>query len=691
MVQISDTLATAVEHHRSGRLAAAAEIYRQLLARQPANAQVLHLLGVVLHQQGQHPAAVEMIGRALEIDAAEPAFHNHLGEAYRAQGQLNEALACYRRALGLNPSYLAAHHNLGLALRQGGRLEEALACFRRALDLNPREAQTHLNLGNLLKDLGQLEAAVAAYGQALQLVPGHPGALNNLGNAFQHQGRLDEAVACYRRVLELQPDHAPAWSNLGNALKEQGHWTEALACQRKSLALDPQNAQTLSNLGAALKEQGRLDEALTCFREALDRWPDSPALHSNCVAALQYAPESTPATLAEAHAAYQQRHAAPLEPTTPLSAGPAQRDRLRVGFLSPDLRWHPVGRFLVRVFEHLAQQPLELYAYCDHRAADGVTARLRAAAPAWREVAGMDDATLAAQIAADRIDVLFDLAGHTAHNRLLVFARRPAPLQITWLGYEGTTGLKTIDCLLADRFMAPAESEPHFVERVLRMPDGYVCYDPPADAPEPGPLPALSRAAVTFGSFSNLAKVNPQVVARWAEILSRVPQSRLVLKAAPLADAGVCDYYRGQFAQGGIPGERLLLRPHDSYSAYLSAYQEIDIVLDPFPFSGSAVTCDALWMGVPVVTLAGATFAGRHGLSHLSNVGLPEFVADSPQRYVDLAVETAGDLPRLAALRATLRQRMAASPLCDGPRFAAHLATLLHTAWRERIESPQMT
>ena len=296
----------------------------------------------------------------------------------------------------------------------------------------------------------------------------------------------------------------------------------------------------------------------------------------------------------------------------------------------------------------------------------------------------MSDERLAKQIRADGIDILFDLSGHTANNRMLVFARKPAPIQITWIGYEGTTGLTAMDYLIADRHVIPEGSEKHYCERVLRMPDGYLCYDPPTAAPPVGELPALIKGYATFGSFNNLAKITPEVIAVWAKILRRMPESRLLMMYCGLGDPTVTQRYIDLFEAQGVEPQRLELLPPTSYSEYLATYHQVDVVLDPFPFSGGTTTCEALWMGVPVVTWPGETFAGRHSLSHLSNVGLTETIARDLSGYVDIAVSLTSDTSRLAAIRASLRERVAASPLCDGERFADNLGALLREAWRRR-------
>ncbi len=330
---------------------------------------------------------------------------------------------------------------------------------------------------------------------------------------------------------------------------------------------------------------------------------------------------------------------------------------------------------------------METVCYSDRMVEDDLTRRFQAAAAQWRDVAGVSDQRLAEQIRADQIDILFDLAGHTAHNRLLVFARKPAPIQVTWAGYVGSTGLKAMDYLIADRYEIPPDAERHYRERLLRMPDGYVCYDPPVYAPQVARLPALDHGQVTFGCFNNPAKITPQAIEVWARILRQLPGARLVLKYKGWSDCGVARRFTEMFAAQAIDPGRLELLGSSPHVKLLAEYNRIDLALDPFPYNGGLTTCEALWMGVPVVTCPSETFASRHSLSHLSNVGLTETIARDLDEYVELAVSLAGDLPRLAGLRAGLRARMAASPLCDATRFAANLASRLQEVWEQRAEN----
>jgi protein O-GlcNAc transferase len=736
MATISEALAIAIQHHQADRLDAAVRIYQQILAADPNQVDALHLLGLTAYQTGNLDQAVTLFRQTLELKPQYAEAHVSLGTALKDQGHLDEAAACCRRALELRPDYAEAQSDLGVVLKEQGKLDEAAACWRRAVALKPDYCLAHCNLGVALKAQGKLDEAIVCYRRALDLNPDYAEAHNNLGVVFNNQGKLNDAIACCRRAVELKPNYADAhnnlgvalheqgqlgeavvsfcraikckpgyfvaYNNLGNAFKDLGQLEEATACGRRALELMPDYVEAHNNLGNVLKDQGRADEAVACFRRALELKPDFAMAHSNLLFALQYCHGATPTALAEAHAEYDRRHAAPLKergpgcselPVYPSSliphpssfiSHPSPRP-LRLGFVSPDLGQHPVGYFLVRVLENLDPDEHATICYSDGSFSDNISQRLQAAASEWRNVRTMSDERLAEQIRVDRTDILFDLAGHTAHNRLLVFARRPAPIQITWAGYVGTTGLAAMDYLLADRYHVPIGAERHYREQVLRMPDGYICYDPPADAPAVNALPALDRGHVTFGCFNNPAKITSHVIGAWARILGRLPDSRLVLKFKGWNDPGVVRRYTEMFVAHGIDLGRLKFLGYSPHEELLAEYNRIDLALDPFPYCGGLTTCEALWMGVPVVTFPGETFAGRHSLSHLSNVGLTETIAQDLAEYEELAVSLAGDMPRLAALRAGLRERVVASPLCDGKRFANNLAAILRDASLVRL------
>jgi predicted O-linked N-acetylglucosamine transferase (SPINDLY family) len=494
--------------------------------------------------------------------------------------------------------------------------------------------------------------------------------------AHQRQGRLGQAEAIYRRILRQRPNEPNALHLLGLVEKQRGNCGAAMRLIERAIRARPDAAEFHANLGATHLLVGNLDEAVASFERAVELNPDFAAARSNLLLAMQYRPGVTLAALDAAHRAWDERHAAGLEDA------PVHRERdperpLRLGFVSPDFYVHPVGIFIVRFLEALDRDAFETVCYANRPYEDDLTRRIRAAAGAWHMVMPLSDEALAEKIRADRIDVLFDLAGHTARHRLLTFAQRPAPVQMTWMGYVGTTGLTAMDYLVADRFHVPETLESGYRERILRLPDGYVVFDPPAEAPEVGPLPARAKDHVTFGCFNNPSKINDAVVEAWARILDQVPAARLILKYQGLGDAATRERLVGAFRGAGVDVDRLELLGKTPRADLLEQYNRVDVALDPFPYSGGLTTCEALWMGVPVVTRPGETFNSRHSLSHLSNVGLTETIADDADDYVRIAVALAGDLDRLAAIRADLRDRVAASPLCDGPRFARAMATAL--------------
>ena len=694
-----------------GRPAEALESQRRALQLKPGYAEAHHGSGAALKELGRLDEAMAAYRRALELKEDAPETHNNLGVILREDGRVEEAVAAYHRAVQLKPDYAEAHTNLGNALREQGKFDEAIACHRRALELKPDLAEALNNLGNVLKDLaqfpeavacfqrareiapgltepshglgavlteqGKLDEAVASYRRALELKPDDADAQISLGVGMQAQGRMADAMTCFQRVLQLQPDNADAHSNLGSVLKDAAQLTAAIAYYQRALQLRPDFAEAHNNLGNALKDQGRIVEALASYRRSLELKPDFAAVHSNLIFSLNYRPGVTLAELAEAHAEFDRRHAVPLPQNWLVDVSGGATRRLRLGFVSPDFCQHPVGFFLIRALENLDRHEAEIVCYNDRGPADPMTSRFQAVASLWREVLGWGHERLAAQIRDDRVDILVDLAGHTARNRMLTFIRKPAPVQVSWIGYEGTTGLSAMDYLIADRCLAPPEAERHIREKVLRLPDCYLCFEPPEESPQVSPLPALRAGHVTFGSCNNLAKMNAEVVATWAEILRRVPDARLLLKYRGLEDEGLRAHFLGLFAKHGVAADRLQIEGWSPLSELLARHGGIDIALDPFPFTGGVTTCNALWMGVPVVTWPGETFASRHGLSFLSTIGMTETIAGSRAEYIEIAAGLAGDPCALAEIRADLRGRMAASPLCDGRRFAAHLMALL--------------
>lgn len=712
---IEKTFQAATRHHQAGQLPQAEALYRQILAEQPNHAHALHLLGVVAHQVGRNDIALDFIRQAIALAptlaqahsnlgevlkalgqpeeaitayrqaiALKPNFpdaHNNLGNALAANGQLDEAIAAYREAITLKPDYCEAHGNLGNVLSAKGQFPEALTAYRRAAALQPTRPEIHYHLGNALQTKGQLDEAVASYRQAIALRPNYPEAHNNLGSALKVLGQLDGALASLREAIALRPNFPEACNNLGDALKESGQLDAAVDACRQAIAFRPNFAEAYGTLGNVLKDMGRLDEAIAAYRQAIALKPNLAIAHSNLVYTLHFHPGYDAAAMAEEHRGWNRQHAWPLKPFIQLQTNdrnPARR--LRLGYVSPDFREHPVGRFLLPLLVQHDRKSFEVFAYSQVRVPDGVTERLRSLADGWRNIAGCSDLQVTEMIRQDKIDILVDLTMHLSNNRLLVFARKPAPVQVTYLAYCSTTGLETIDYRLSDPYLDPAEGDASiYSESTIRLPETYWCYQPLAVASEVSPPPALQNGFVTFGCLNNFCKVSEPTLAAWAKLLRTVPNSQLLIHAQ---EGRHRESVWDRMDREGVTSKRIQFvgfMPTEKYFAY---YHRIDIALDTFPYGGGTTTCDALWMGVPLVSLAGKTAVSRGGLSILSNVGLPELVARSEERYVQIAVELAADLGRLSALRSTLRQRMQQSPLMDAPRFARNVETAYRTMWR---------
>ena len=665
-LNIPQTFELALLHHQAGRTAEAETLYRQILATQPDHAGALHFLGVIAFQSGQLPEAIERI----------------------------------RQSLAINPANHVAHSNLGIALYDRGRIEEAAAAWRRAIELKPAFAEAHNNLGNALRDLGQLEAAMAAFCRALELKPDFAKAHNNLGNAFHDQRRFAEAETAFRRAIALKPDYTEAHSNLAGALCEQGRLREAIAAARRSIELKPDYPLAYNNLGKALHDQGDWRAAADAYRSALHINPKSSAIRSNLILALHFDPASNTQAIAEAMEGWNRHIGDPLKASFRPhlnERNPARR--LSLGYVSPDFFDHAVGRNLVPLLTHQNRDAFEVFCYSGVLRPDGFTDQFRGWSHHWRQIAGIPDDTLAETIRRDGIDILVDLSQHIAGNRLPLFARRPAPVQVSFVGYPGSTGLEAIEYRISDRWLEP----PGHMQRTehggagfqpasdpascdlhpasgLYLLDSFWCYDPCGLEVPINELPAQSHGHVTFGSLCNFTKTNEFILRLWARVLRQLPGSRLILLA------GFGDHRQRTvelFAREGVAGNRLEFLARCPRREYLELYHQLDIVLDPFPYGGHTTSLDALWMGVPVVSLAGQRAVSRAGLSILRNLGLPELVASSEDEYIEISTRLANDLARLTELRHTLRSRMEQSVLMDGPHFARQIEAAFRSMWQQ--------
>jgi protein O-GlcNAc transferase len=540
--------------------------------------------------------------------------------------------------------------------------------FRAAMDLHER---------------GQLDRARVAFERILELDPKHGRAAHSLGFIAMQRGNYAAALVELERAAKFGHDTAQVENNWGVSLRSLGRHLESISHFRKAAKLEPEFAQAWGNLGEVLLTEGDAWEANEALRRALTLAPELMGTRQALIFSQNYMPDIDPSTQTRTAKLFGEFVAKSVAQPTTFPNHPDPDRQLKVGLVSGDLANHSVPRFLLGFLGLINRDGIEFHAYSNGTRVDEVTERLKSVIPKWTDIHGLDDTSAAQAIAGDEIDVLFDLAGFTASNRLPIFGHRPAPVAATWLGYSGTTGMPGVDYVLSDPVVAPVEEEQLFSERPWRLPDAYLCFTPPRNSPEVSPPPVAANGQITFGSFNSLNKLNDRVIALWAEVLAAVPLSRLIIKSSTTSNLVTNERVLRQFAEAGFRPEQLIVLGYESSEeSHLSAYGKIDIALDPFPYNGTTTTCEALFMGVPVITLRGDRFIAHVGESILRTAGLPHLVAKDHGDYVRIARELASDINRLAADRATLRDRFMASPMCDAPRFARNFEAAVRGMWR---------
>jgi predicted O-linked N-acetylglucosamine transferase (SPINDLY family) len=670
--------------HEEGKLEEAVAAYRQTIRFQPGLAQAHSNLGDALRRLRRPGEAAAASREALRLDPNQPAAHCHLGCALHDEGKLEGAAAEFRHAIRIMPDFAEAHCYLGNVLSKQGKLEEAIAATRRAIEIRPDYVEAHSNIAAMLHQLGRLDEAVAACREAIRIAPGYADAHYNLGCALFDQQKQVEAIAAWREAVRVKPDYREALANLGNGLRDLGKLEEAIVACHEAIRISPDNAAAHASLGAALSDQANLDGAFAAYQGAIRLKPDYSEASSALLACMNYSEGVSPTALFEAHRTWHERHGRQIERPLAHANDRNEGRRLKVGYVSPDFRGHSIAQFLEPLLRNHDRDAIEVFCYAQVSAPDAWTKRFEGLADHWVLTIAMSDDALAARIRRDGIDILVDLAGHTSKNRLMVFARKPAPVQVTWLGYPNSTGLEAIDYRLVDAVTdPPGEADALASEALVRLPGCFLCYGGPADAPTTTLAPCLATGAVTFGSFNNPAKLSRATLDAWAKLLLRLPQARLLLKGKPFSDASTRDLYLDRLTRRGVAASRLdLIAQLPDGKAHLALYNSIDIALDPFPYNGTTTTCEALWMGVPVVALRGDRHAGRVAASLLTHIGMSGLVADSVEDYVETAVALAADPTRLDELRHSLRPRMAASPLTDAADFARKIEHAYRTMWR---------
>lgn len=600
--------------------------------------------------------------------------------------QYDIAARLIARAINNNPCQYIYYVNLGLALHSGGHLEEALTAYRHATQLKPDDIESHNIQANILNTLGRLDEAEDSLHHVLRLNPDLAGVHSNLGSVLLALGRREESEDSLRRALDLDPNYASAHCNLGFTLREMGRLVEAEDSLRRALELKPDLVEAYNTYGLVLMGLGRFGEAESSLRRALELNPGFTTAHDNLLFVLAAGVRLPPKSMLEEQRRWDAIHGSEgrMHPMPVRTIEPATERKLRIGYVSPDFRRNVISYFFTPLLAAHDRNRFEIFCYATHNRdlSDGTTERLQAMADRWRIVDMIDDNNLARLIHKDAIDILVDLTGHLKNNRLKAFTYRPAPVQASYLGFMAATGLEAMDYWITDEVLHPVDTPEQAVESIYRMPRCWVCYQAPLEAPDVAACPSPDDQ-VTFGSFSNLSKLSAEVIETWSQILHKLPGTHLLLMDGPLSDPKTRQLFVEQFASHGITPERLLIEKGAPLNEYLATYARVDIVLDPFPRTGGTTTAEALWMGVPVITLAGQRYAERISASKLTAIGLEDLITESRSGYIDKAVSLARDPGQRAELRSTLRKRMAQSPLCDGSSLASAMETAYLSMWEQ--------
>lgn len=707
-----------VLYFQEGKVQEGAKCLRKCLQIKPDFAQAHNNLGNGLMQAGNLKEAIQCFSRAVALAPAYVEAHHNLANAYGKQKNFEKALQSAAKAVACGPGFPPAWASLAAAHYGLRHHREALAACERALQLSPDLADAALVKARVLWIQGQYLDAIAAYRQAIDkcmddsdvllefgvhllevgrpdealrhlehLVQWQPECVSGLlwlGVAYEGLLRGDEAESCFRKAIALAPENGDAHFSLSKILRSQKKYEEAEVCAKRAVALNPKSPLFSSHLATLLSDVGRLDEACARLQDLLNKDPDDAEVLSLLVFLCNYSGSHSSEYRYQMALEYGRVIGKKVDARIEQWSVEENPVRLKVGLVSGDLQTHPVGLFLESVIPKLDQSRVELVAYPTHRSIDDLSLRLIPFFSVWKPLSGMSDKSAAEMIRADGIHILIDLSGHTAENRLSLFAWKPAPVQVSWLGYFATTGVREMDYFIADEAGAPPSMPEKFCERIWYLPDTRLCFSPPNSPLEVATLPALVNGYVTFGCFQNLKKLQDPVLQVWAEIMSGMPSAKLRIQNFSFADPVVMDAFRARFLAAGGDPDRLLLQGPVAREEYLAAHHGIDVLLDTFPFTGGATTCEALWMGVPTLTLAGGSLIARQGASLMTAAGFPDWVASTTEEYVAKALAFSADLQGLSDLRQKMRARVLGSALYDAERFSRNLEAALFSMWHAR-------
>ena len=707
--------------YKSGNLVVAEDIARKFTKKYPAHPIGWKVIGAVFQGLGKITESLKAKQTTVQLDPLDPEAHCNLGNTLKELGRLEEAEQSYRNAIHLKPDYYKAFNYLGNTLTELGKPEISIDYFGKAIVLMPAYAEAYLNLGNAFKVLGRNVEAEQSYKEALRISPdfiqahfnlglllinldrlyeaagelrevirinpGYADAYFGMGNVFFGLKQWPEAEENYRQAIFYKKDYAEASYNLANLLKERGRLFEAEDLYKQTILMRPDYAEAYCNLGNALKDCGRFDEAEESFRKAIQLKPELIEAHSSLLFCLNYTDfnfSENSLAIAKNLGRMVSERAIPKF----TSWNNVQKfSKLKLGFVSGDLRNHPVGYFVESLVSELDKNQFELYAFPTVSNVDDLTSRIKKHFNEWIPIYGKSDFEAAQIINNSKVHVLIDLSGHTANNRLPVFSYKPAPIQASWLGYFATTGIPEIDYFIGDPFLSPQNENHHFTEKIIKLPNTWLCLTPPKNISKTDDQPASKNKYFTFGNFSNLSKINERVIDAWAKVLEQVPNSKLLIKSKQLSELRVRFELEKRFVAKNIPNDRLILESASSRENYFEAYNRIDMVLDSFPYPGGTTSVDALWMGVQVLTLKGNRFLSHLGESIASNAGQQNWIAESLDEYIEKAIKYSSNIIELHKKRNALKVDIINTPLFDSRLFAKGFGEMLLRMWDEKIEN----
>ncbi|MBF0380098.1 MAG: tetratricopeptide repeat protein [Magnetococcales bacterium] len=681
---MENSLEQAVSFHKAGQLKKAGICYKKVLDKQPDNIIALSNYGTILYGNGRLDEAVNCFIKATEVKPDYADAHFNLGAILKEQEKWEGAIASLKRAIAIKPDVIQAYFYIATILTKQENLPEAIGYYKKTIALKPDHVDANNNLGILLHKQGNLPDAITSFKRALAIQPNHLAVHNNLGNTYKDQGSFDLAVASFNKAITLNPAIFELHVNLGNVLTILGRVDEAVKCFKKAITIKPDNPELFNNLGAALKDQGKIEEAILNFKKAISLQKYYPAAHCNLIFTTDLLTDSTTTKLQQMRREWAKKYADPLMVLwTPFNNIPDQTRKLKIGYVGADFRRHSAAMIFGPVIFNHNPDRFQIYCYAGNLDSDDLTAKFKRYAYKWLQTSHLDDAQLAEQIKNDGIDILIDLAGHTRGNRLLTFARKPAPIQITAWGYPLGTSMKAMDYIFSDPLSIPYNDREQYIETIIDLKcilhldsDNFVKF-PPVNK-----LPATTTGTVTFGTFNRLEKNSNESYSTWGKILQNIPNSKLLLKAPQLDSLQQVEKIKTTFKKIGIAESRIITMGKSSQEEHLAAHHLIDIMLDPFPHSGGVTTLESLKMGVPVLTcIEKSIFCDSGGM--LQIMGLDNWCAKDEVDYVNLAKKFAADIDSLALLRANLRERFEKSLVGNSPLYTAHIEEIYRKLWQE--------